>query len=84
LIKTKALEFPTKTRNKQTVGENEDRTNFIKGLLQRDISTRLGCSNDGLGFETDIKVHPFLKEIDWDLLRQKKIQPKVKPKVPLY
>jgi hypothetical protein len=81
LIKTKPLEFPNKTRNKQPVDENEDRTNFIKGLLQRDISQRLGCSNEGLGFETDIKVHPFLKVIDWELLRQKKLQPKIKPKV---
>ena len=39
---------------------------------------RLGSSaNDA----NEIKTHPFFKDIDWDLLVQKKIQPPFRPKI---
>jgi hypothetical protein len=80
-IKNKSLHFPGTTQHKVAVTPNINRTELIKGLLDRNIPTRLGSSNNGLGFETDIKTHPFLKDIDWDLLLQRKMEPKVKPNV---
>jgi serine/threonine protein kinase len=82
-IQTKSLKFPAKDRRGVEVVENQDRTNFIKGLLNRDVKQRLGSSNDGLGFEQDIKAHPFLADINWDLVKEKKQEPTFKPNVHL-
>lgn len=48
---------------------------FVKGLLNRNPSHRLGAKNDA----QELKDHPFFADIDWDLLRQKKIPPPFKP-----
>ena len=42
---------------------------FINGLLQRKPSKRLGYQNI-----SEIKEHPWMKDIDWDLLNKKEIE----------
>jgi serine/threonine protein kinase len=54
---------------------------FIRGLLEIDVTKRLGSANDGQGFEQDIKSHPWLASIDWELVEQKKLEPSYKPNV---
>jgi hypothetical protein len=46
-------------------------------LLNRDPLKRLGSEADA----KEIKSHPFFKEIDWEKLFQKKIEPPFKPSV---
>ncbi|KKA02671.1 Serine/threonine-protein kinase HuSCH9 [Hanseniaspora uvarum DSM 2768] len=48
---------------------------FVKGLLNRNPRHRLGAIDDG----RELRKHPFLQDIDWDLLLEKKIQPPFKP-----
>jgi hypothetical protein len=57
------------------------RDKFIRGLLEIDIEKRLGSSDKGFGFEKDIKCHPWLESINWDLAEQKKLEPSYKPNV---
>jgi hypothetical protein len=73
------LAFPEKCRRGHAVAPNEDRTHFITALLQRDVSKRLGSGNGGLGFETEIKTHPFLAAVDWLKVAEKKLEPTFKP-----
>ena len=42
---------------------------FINGLLQRKPSKRLGYDNI-----SEIKEHPWMKDIDWDLLNKKELK----------
>ncbi len=46
-------------------------------MLIRDPLKRLGSESDA----KEIKSHPFFKEIDWEKLYQKKIDPPFKPTV---
>lgn len=48
---------------------------FVKGLLNRNPKHRLGAQGDA----RQLKEHPFFQDVDWDLLRQKKIPPPFKP-----
>ncbi|CCH58847.1 hypothetical protein TBLA_0A10690 [Henningerozyma blattae CBS 6284] len=48
---------------------------FVKGLLNRNPNHRLGSVDDG----RELRSHPFFNDIDWELLKQKKIQPPFKP-----
>ncbi|GME75268.1 unnamed protein product [Ambrosiozyma monospora] len=48
---------------------------FVKGLLNRNPLHRLGSVNGA----RELQQHPFFNDIDWDLLRQKKIPPPMKP-----
>lgn len=50
---------------------------FVKGLLNRNPRHRLGAIDDG----RELRKHPFLQDIDWDLLIEKKIQPPFKPTI---
>jgi serine/threonine protein kinase len=47
---------------------------FLKQLLIKDCSKRLGAN--GIG---DVKEHPFFKDVNWELLIQKKIKPPFVP-----
>ena len=81
-IKNMVLMFPNEKqppKYPRTEKELEIRTSFIKGLLDRDVELRLGSSNSGLGFETDIKTHPFFINMDWDALLKRQIKPTFKP-----
>ncbi|GMG41839.1 unnamed protein product [Ambrosiozyma monospora] len=48
---------------------------FVKGLLNRNPLHRLGSINGA----RELQQHPFFNDIDWSLLKQKKIPPPVKP-----
>jgi protein-serine/threonine kinase len=48
---------------------------FVKGLLNRNPRHRLGSQGDA----RQLKEHPFFQDVDWELLRQKKIPPPFKP-----
>lgn len=48
---------------------------FVKGLLNRNPRHRLGAQGDA----RQLKEHPFFNDVDWELLRQKKIPPPFKP-----
>lgn len=71
LIQTAQVKFPPAP---EISPEAKD---FILKLLNRDTKKRLGAGND---FD-DIKSHPWFKDIDWDKLFNKKIEPPFKPKV---
>ncbi|PPQ91033.1 hypothetical protein CVT25_013958 [Psilocybe cyanescens] len=46
----------------------------LKGFIDRDPTTRLGCQPGGQGIE-DIRRHPWFSGIDWDNLESKECQP---------
>jgi protein-serine/threonine kinase len=50
---------------------------FVKGLLNRNPKHRLGSQGDA----RELRAHPFFNDIDWDLLRLKKIPPPFKPHI---
>jgi serum/glucocorticoid-regulated kinase 2 len=52
---------------------------LLEGLLTRDVDKRLGSTASG--GSSNIKKHPFFKDIDWDKLERKEIDPPFKPKV---
>jgi serine/threonine protein kinase len=51
---------------------------LLLGLLERDPSKRLGCTDDDA---KEIKRHPWFSKINWDKLMAKKIEPPFKPAV---
>lgn len=51
---------------------------FILKLLVKDPRKRLG---GGTKDAKDIKLHPFFKKLDWDLLAKKKLAAPFKPKI---
>uniref|UniRef100_A0A8C7Y2Y3 Serum/glucocorticoid regulated kinase 1 n=1 Tax=Oryzias sinensis TaxID=183150 RepID=A0A8C7Y2Y3_9TELE len=51
--------------------------NLLEGLLQKDRTKRLGCTNDFI----EIKNHVFFSPINWDELNAKKITPPFNPNV---
>jgi serine/threonine protein kinase len=53
-----------------------DAQSLLEGLLTRDVEKRLG-SNSSM----DVKKHPFFKDIDWEKLEKKEVEPPYKPKV---
>lgn len=76
------LTFTTKFIDSDVVIlRNEKRERFIQGLLEINVSERLGSSDFGLGFSKDIKTHQYLKSIDWALIEEMKLQPCYKPNV---
>ncbi|ODQ79500.1 hypothetical protein BABINDRAFT_22399, partial [Babjeviella inositovora NRRL Y-12698] len=48
---------------------------FVKGLLNRNPKHRLGATDDA----RELRAHPFFHDIDWTLLREKRIPPPFKP-----
>ncbi|KAG7881515.1 hypothetical protein KL905_001001 [Ogataea polymorpha] len=50
---------------------------FVKGLLNRNPRHRLGAINDA----RELRAHPFFNDIDWALLKQKKIPPPFIPHI---
>lgn len=55
-----------------------DAQSLLQGLLNRDAEKRLGSGPDGW---SQIKAHPFFKDMDWDKLLAKEITPPFDPKV---
>jgi hypothetical protein len=58
---------------------SQEHISMITGLLERDITKRLGCSNEGRGFQADIKTHAWLKGIDWNGIENKTFETNFKP-----
>ena len=50
---------------------------FLSGLIERDVSKRLGSS--GTDAE-DLKSHPFFDGLDWEKVFNKEIEPVFRPK----
>lgn len=46
--------------------------------MTKNPARRLGCTADG---ESQIRSHAFFKEMDWDLLEQRKVRPPFRPRV---
>nr|POF03807.1 serine/threonine-protein kinase sck1 [Quercus suber] len=51
--------------------------NFVKGLLNRNPSHRLGAKGDA----EELMAHPFFADVDWNALSKKLSQPPFKPKL---
>ena len=45
---------------------------MISGLLEQDLSKRLGCMVKGAD---DVKNHMWFRGVDWNMVKAKKIQP---------
>jgi serine/threonine protein kinase len=56
---------------------NPEAASLIKSLLERNPSNRIGFKR---GFE-EIKEHPWCKDIDWQLVKDKKMTPPWKPRL---
>jgi len=50
----------------------------LKGFIDRDPTTRLGCRSNGQGIE-DIRRHPWFSCIEWDTIERKESQPPFVP-----
>eukprot|EP00008_Paramoeba_atlantica_P011858 CAMPEP_0201493132 /NCGR_PEP_ID=MMETSP0151_2-20130828/36227_1 /ASSEMBLY_ACC=CAM_ASM_000257 /TAXON_ID=200890 /ORGANISM="Paramoeba atlantica, Strain 621/1 / CCAP 1560/9" /LENGTH=663 /DNA_ID=CAMNT_0047880317 /DNA_START=60 /DNA_END=2051 /DNA_ORIENTATION=+ len=55
---------------------SKEAKDILKGLLERDPNKRLGASREGA---EEIKRHPFFKDVDWDMLYHRKVEPEFKP-----
>lgn len=56
---------------------SQEGRNFVKGLLNRNPSHRLGAKGDA----EELMAHPFFADIDWNALSKKMTQPPFKPKL---
>jgi len=68
------LKFPEDATNKCSAAGIK----ALKGFIDKDPNTRLGCRPNGQGFE-DIQTHPWFVEINWDNLESKDCQPPFVP-----
>ncbi|KAJ7158912.1 kinase-like domain-containing protein [Mycena filopes] len=68
------LKFPEDSRSKVS----DSCIKALKGLMDKDPETRLGCRPDGQGFE-DIMRHPWFAAIDWENIQHKEAQPPFVP-----
>ena len=55
---------------------SKEAKDILRGLLERDPSKRLGSSREGA---EELKRHPFFRDIDWDMLYHRKVEPEFKP-----
>ncbi|CAL1716893.1 unnamed protein product [Somion occarium] len=69
------LRFPSNV-NEYVSKEGQD---FLRGLLDRNPRTRLGCRNGRTNGMDDIHDHPWFSSIDWDSLENKESQPHFVP-----
>ncbi|KAF2487680.1 kinase-like domain-containing protein [Neohortaea acidophila] len=56
---------------------SQEGRNFVKGLLNRNPSHRLGAKGDA----EELMAHPFFADVDWIALSKKMTQPPFKPKL---
>ena len=69
-IKSEQVKFP-KYLSKEAVS-------LLEGFFIKDPDKRLGSGEFGVDM---IKKHPFFKNIDWDAIFNKKINPPFKPRI---
>jgi len=55
---------------------SEDAKLFLRGLLKADPNKRLG---NGINGSEDIKQHVYFKDVNWDDVLNRKIEPEFKP-----
>lgn len=63
------------------ITESRFRTAFVNGLLNKNVSERLGCGPDGIN---EIKEHPWMQQLDWNAMERKEIIPEFIPDVIIY
>jgi len=68
------LKFPEDCRSKVS----DACIKALKGFIDKDPATRLGCRPDGQGME-DVRRHPWFAAIDWENLQHKESQPPFVP-----
>jgi serum/glucocorticoid-regulated kinase 2 len=64
------LRFPTYV--------SQEAKSLLEGLLTRDVDKRLGSGPEG---GKNVKQHPFFRDIDWEKLEKREVEPPWKPKV---
>lgn len=52
---------------------------FVLQFMTKNPSMRLG--SPALGGESAILRHPYFKELDWDLLNQRQMEPPFRPRI---
>ncbi|KAL8168796.1 UNVERIFIED_CONTAM: hypothetical protein K2H54_017319 [Gekko kuhli] len=57
----------------------EDAVAILKAFMTKNPKKRLGTS--ALGGERAILLHPYFKELDWDLLNLRQIEPPFRPRI---
>ncbi|KAF9524842.1 kinase-like domain-containing protein [Crepidotus variabilis] len=57
---------------------SESGISALRGFIDRDPKTRLGCNPNGQGFQ-DIQRHPWFAGIDWQAIEKKEVQPPFVP-----
>jgi serine/threonine protein kinase len=57
---------------------SEDSIDIIKGLLKVDNKKRLGYGKEGI---YDIKKHIFFRDINWEMICDKKVKPEFVPEL---
>uniref|UniRef100_A0AC35TH39 Ribosomal protein S6 kinase n=1 Tax=Rhabditophanes sp. KR3021 TaxID=114890 RepID=A0AC35TH39_9BILA len=55
---------------------SQEARDLIKRLLKRNMETRLGS---GPTDAEELMVHPFFRHLDWEIVRQRKLDPPFKP-----
>ncbi|BHF65907.1 Beta-adrenergic receptor kinase 2 [Sparganum proliferum] len=55
---------------------SEATKSFLTQLLQSQVETRLGCCGSGA---RELKSHPFLAHLDWELVKRQQLEPPVIP-----
>ncbi|XP_060773666.1 protein kinase C, eta, b isoform X3 [Neoarius graeffei] len=53
---------------------------ILRGFLMKDASHRLGCIKRD-GGEEAITAHPFFRDLDWEKLRNRELEPPFKPRI---
>eukprot|EP01136_Pigoraptor_vietnamica_P044440 Opistho-1_new@21198 len=56
----------------------EEAKDLLRKLLRRNAALRLGATHDDFA---EIAAHPFFRNVDWNLLAQKAIEPPFRPKI---
>jgi serine/threonine kinase 32 len=69
---------PTNSLTKMPVNLSQDCINFISGLLERDVTKRLGCGPLG---PVELFEHPWFSSVDWNEMENKRVQPSFVPDV---
>lgn len=60
-------------------GWEETNSLFVLQFMTKNPNMRLG--SPGLGGESAILRHPYFKDLDWDLLNQRQMEPPFRPRI---